>query len=95
VAEYRWHGANVSGNATLMLRWTITVLRRQWPYVRGDADRTAAYWAGLRFWRLFYGRPSVEELRGHIDRREWAPVLRGVRTLLRYHPRGLRNIRSW
>jgi glycosyltransferase involved in cell wall biosynthesis len=95
VAEYRWHGANVSGNATLMLRWTITVLRRQWPYVRGDADRTAAYWAGLRFWRLFYGRQSVEELRGYIYRREWGPVLRGVRTLLRYHPRGLRNIRSW
>jgi SAM-dependent methyltransferase len=92
VAKYRRHGANMSGNATLMLRSLITVLRRQWPYVRGDADRTAAYWAGLRFLHNHYGRRLTTEVQAQVERREWGPVLRGLGTLLRYHREGIPSL---
>ena len=55
VAEYRQHGANVTSNAAVMLEAALTVLRRQWSHVQGNASYEDAYRAGMRFYRGYYG----------------------------------------
>jgi glycosyltransferase involved in cell wall biosynthesis len=92
VAEYRRHSGNMTSNLALMTRQTMKVRRRQWRFVKDDAERTAAYWEGHRHWRQNYGRPLVDQVRAHIGRREWGLVLRGLVALLHYHPRGIRSV---
>src|SRR3712207_1216450 len=43
VAEYRRHEANMTRNTALMLKSEVTVLRRQWKYVRGRKRYKEAY----------------------------------------------------
>jgi glycosyltransferase involved in cell wall biosynthesis len=62
--RYRQHDSNMSRDPVLMLKATLSVLRRERPHVpksyQGD------YRAGLRIWRRFYGEQIIERLR-----REW------------------------
>jgi peptidoglycan/xylan/chitin deacetylase (PgdA/CDA1 family)/GT2 family glycosyltransferase len=83
VAEYRQHGANMSRDSALMLRSAITVLRRQWRFVQGNAQRTAAYSAGLRFWRHCYGRQLAADVRAQMAAGECRRALQGLAVLLR------------
>jgi SAM-dependent methyltransferase len=82
VAEYRRHGSNTTGDAALMLGSVITVLKRQLPYVQGDARR-AAYRAGLRFWYGRYGLPLVVQVLGQAATGEWQQARDGLAVLLR------------
>lgn len=56
VAEYRQHGANMSGNPNLMLDQVLHVLRAQRPHLKGDPARLYAYRRGVRAWQAYYGR---------------------------------------
>ncbi|HOC18381.1 MAG TPA: glycosyltransferase [Vicinamibacterales bacterium] len=90
VAEYRVHDANMSANGLLMLRSTLCVLERQWPYARQRPEHRAAYAEGNRFWRDFYGDRVVEEIRASLKtagRRRRA--VRWALALLRHHPRAV------
>lgn len=89
VAHYRRHAANMSGDASRMLRETLAVLRSQRPFLEGDMASLDAYREGWRTWQDFYGTHLVNEIRGHVAAGEWAAVLRKALTLGRYHPRGL------
>jgi len=42
VSEYRQHGANMSGNPTLMLRSAVAVLRAERRHLRGRSDLQVA-----------------------------------------------------
>lgn len=84
VAAYRRHGDNMSGNATRMLIETERVMQRNRP--RGDAPLMAAWRAGRRQWRDFYGTHLVEEIRAHVHSGDWRPAVRKVATLARWHP---------
>jgi hypothetical protein len=87
VAEYRFHGANMSDNKGLMLASALQVLERQWPYARKNAEYRRAYHAGRRFWREFYGGPLVEEIRAGIKTPHTrAQALWSAAVLLRHHP---------
>lgn len=78
VADYRWHGGNMSRDPRFMLRWALEVLRREQPYAFGDPDRRRAYREGVRWWRDYYAsemrllledgqpRPLDERLRGWL-----------------------------
>ena len=90
VAEYRWHGANMSLNSELMLRTTLHVLGRQREHVRGNAGLEEAYQEGVVFWQRLYGDPLLEELvmRLRTDR-SWRIAAHLLVVLLRYYPRGL------
>ena len=89
VAHYRRHDTNMSGNASLMLRETLAVLRHQRPFLEGDTASLAAYEEGWRMWQDFYGTQLVNEIRAHVAAREWRRAVRKAATLGRYHPRGL------
>lgn len=89
VAHYRQHPANMSRNASRMLRESLAVLRREEPFVRGNAPLKAAYEEGIEGWKDFYGTHLVNEIRAHVRAREWASASRKAVTLGRLHPRGL------
>jgi glycosyltransferase involved in cell wall biosynthesis len=91
VAYYRQHGANMSTNASRMLRETLRVHGRERRYAFANRERLSAFYEGRRRWREFYGTRLVEEIRGHVRGREWRSALRKTATLARYYPAGLRH----
>ena len=91
VSYYRQHGANMSADASRMLRETLRVHGREWPHVIGDPVRLTAFKEGRQRWQEFYGTRLVEEIRRHVRAREWRAATRKAATLARYHPQGLRH----
>jgi glycosyltransferase involved in cell wall biosynthesis len=90
VAEYRRHPANMSGDPALMLRTTLTVLRRQRRYARRSLRDRSAYKEGLLQWRQFYGEHLVERFRAGIHRRgHRLAALMDAARLLHLYPRGV------
>lgn len=89
VAYYRRHKDNMSGNATRMLQESLTVLRRERPFVEGDPALLAAYYEGWKHWRTFYGAEVAQEIRDHVRNRSWTRAARKAAVLGWLHPRGL------
>lgn len=88
VAEYRIRGGSLSGNPALMLESVLRVMQAQRPFATSPTHR-AAWSAGVRFWKSYYGEPLARQLQGCLQRREWRQFLSGARTLARCHPWGL------
>ena len=91
VVEYRVHGSNMSGDHAAMLKMTLRVLRRQRRHLRGDSERRA-YREGRRFWKRYYGEALAASVRSARANRERREALRGMLTLARRHPGGLRTV---
>jgi len=89
VAEYRWHGANMTADPSLMLRSTVTVLRSQREHVKGNKRYEKAYRAGMEAFQEHNGVNLAKDIRALVQEREWAKAARGALTLARYYPRGL------
>ena len=90
VAEYRWHGGNMSRNNALMLGSVLRVLRRQRRHVRGHARYEDAYREGLEFWRRAFGDSLLwETAQGVYSGASWLATMRMLAILLRHYPRGL------
>ena len=89
VAHYRKHDANMSGNASRMLRETLAVLRNQRRFLEGDPASIAAFKEGLRNWQEFYGAHLATEIRQAVRQRRLVDAAKKAAMLGRYHPRGL------
>jgi glycosyltransferase involved in cell wall biosynthesis len=89
VAQYNRHDANMSGDASRMLRETLAVLRAQRPFLEGDVASLEAYREGWLMWQELYGTRLVNEIRSHWTGGEWPQAVRKAVTLGHYHPRGL------
>jgi glycosyltransferase involved in cell wall biosynthesis len=90
VAEYRWHGANMSLDSALMLTTTLQVLGRQREHVRGNAHLEAAYREGVAFWQRLYGDPLLGEVATRVRTgASWSKTARLLLVLLRHYPVGL------
>src|SRR3990167_5883349 len=86
-AEYRIHGGNMTKNAELMLRTTLSVLQSQWKYVKAHEDYIKAYRSGKKFWIQYYGYDLIKQLMTQLcvsGKRIHA--LRAIVTLLQYAP---------
>jgi glycosyltransferase involved in cell wall biosynthesis len=90
VAQYRQHGANMSGDPALMLATTLRVLRSQRAFVQDDPNLRAAYERGLRRWRDFYGERLVERFRVALHDGRTGDAARDAFRLLRLYPGGVR-----
>ncbi|MBD0373704.1 MAG: glycosyltransferase [Pyrinomonadaceae bacterium] len=89
VAEYRAHGSNMSSNSERMMKATLSVHGRQWPFVKGNKRYEQAYRRGRRYWQYRYGEGMVEKVRTNIRTPgQWLEALRGMKMVLRYYPRG-------
>ena len=92
VAEYRWHGGNMSRRRRLMLRTALRCLRSQRRFLRGNPARLAAYSSGVRFWQGHWGDPLLTETLADLrEPRRWGDAMLGLCTLARHYPRGLWN----
>ena len=86
VAEYRQHGGNMSRDYALMMRSSLSVLRSQWEFARGDEKLEYAYGEGIRFWQDYCARGLIRQVKNRLGLREWRNALFGSLTLLRHHP---------
>ena len=89
VADYRWHGSNMTADPALMLRSTVAVLRGQKEYVEGNERYQEAYEEGINLFREHNGMNLAREVRARVRGREPRRALRGTLVLARYYPRGL------
>jgi glycosyltransferase involved in cell wall biosynthesis len=88
VAEYRKHGGNMSGNAALMIRQLLFVMREQRPHLTNRAHHEA-FRAGRRNIREYYGDLLANQIRERLRTRSgWSDTLADVATLIQCHPRG-------
>ena len=89
VVEYRMHGESMIRNSGRMLSTTITVLRSQRRYVKGDRRREVALKNGIRYEQSHWGDPLAERVSEQIEQRRWKEALGEAYLLARYHVRGL------
>jgi hypothetical protein len=89
VADYRWHGGNMTADPALMLRSTVSVLRGQRQHVKGNKRYEEAYEEGIKLFREHNGMNLAKAVRSHVRRRDPGQALRGALVLARYYPRGL------
>jgi len=89
VAEYRWHGENMTADAALMLRSTVAVLRSQREHVKGNEQYEKAYRVGMKAFQEHNGVNLAKDIRSRVEQREWAKAAHGALALARYYPRGL------
>jgi glycosyltransferase involved in cell wall biosynthesis len=66
VAQYRRHPAAMSRNTLNMMRMAILVLHEQRPYLGEHPGATAAYRAGLAFWKVHYGKQLIQDVRADV-----------------------------
>jgi glycosyltransferase involved in cell wall biosynthesis len=86
VAEYRQHNANMSGDAGLMLRTAVEVLRSQQAYVDAEGSLRKAFRVGLRSWILHYGKHLIRQLFVACRHRDLKQALRALAILFHYCP---------
>jgi len=92
VAEHRKHGDNSSGDAARMLKQTLSAVRSQRPYTRGDPDLKRAYKTARKRWKVYYGELLVGQIGESLREREMGKALREIATLARHYPRGLLRV---
>ncbi len=63
IALYRIHQNNMSGNIPLMLSIALSVLKRQKPALKNEAERQA-YKNGLKIWKEYYCEKLYQKLTG-------------------------------
>jgi glycosyltransferase involved in cell wall biosynthesis len=91
VSEYRQHGANMSGNPTLMLRSAVAVLRAERRHLRGRSDLQVACKTGIRFYKKYYGDQLADQVLQLERDHRWAEVLPRFLTLCRHRPDWVRD----
>lgn len=90
IAEYRQHPDNMSRNYGLMLKTTITVLRSQRRFLRGNKRYKQAYKEGINFWQSFYGEEFVDEFRFKLRKpSNRLQAMKDVITLVHYFPKSI------
>ncbi len=92
IAEYRRHAEQTSQKWDLMLESAMTVLRSQWPYVKGRADYERAWREGFHVRQEMYGPPLSWSWVAAVKAGEWRRARRLLRVLLRWYPQGLIDI---
>jgi glycosyltransferase involved in cell wall biosynthesis len=92
VAEYRWHGANTSRQAALMLQTGLRVLRSQWKYVRASRAHRRAYRDGVRGMVEWGGKLVVSDIQTALREGGWRQALRDLWVLSRCDPRGFARV---
>jgi glycosyltransferase involved in cell wall biosynthesis len=89
VAEHREHSDNMSDDAGRMLTQTLTAMRKQRQFVKGDPGRKRAYREGMRYWKRYWGDLLAAQVRQALRQRRFADAMSGIGTLARHRPGAL------
>lgn len=88
IAEYRFHGANMSSDLERMLEGVLGVLDQQKEWVRGDARLRRALRAGRgRAWQSYDGERRLRDLSEYSRAGRWGPATICALALLARYPR--------
>jgi len=82
VADYRWHGGNVSAHSVEMLDWALKVHDMQAGFARNRPETLAAWQNGRRIWKDYYAAETLKSLSG----RRPLETLSGLAFALRLSP---------
>jgi glycosyltransferase involved in cell wall biosynthesis/SAM-dependent methyltransferase len=82
VADYRWHGSNMSSDSSDMLDWVLKVHAKQWRKASERPDTHAAWKHGRKIWKDHYAEETLNNLGGKRP----AELLFGVAAALKASP---------
>lgn len=82
VADYRWHGHNMSANHAEMLQWVLMVHGRQASWAREHPETRSAWQSGRRIWKDYYAEEILKSLSG----RPPLTVLSGLASAMKASP---------
>jgi SAM-dependent methyltransferase len=93
VADYRWHGANMSADFTGMLNWVLRVQGAFAELAREDPARALAFDKGRAIWRAYYSKECLDRIRTERGvARKLASATAAVRASPRFALRRLASI---
>ncbi len=89
VAEYRYHGENVSSASAKMLIGTLHVHSLEWSHIQqtGNREDLIAYECGRSTWIKFFGDRLPYDIIRCVQANNWVAALGNLRLLLNYDPR--------
>ena len=86
IAEYRKHGSNMTGNAPVMMKSIICVLRAQRPLTRQKPHLEPARRQGIARVHRHFTELVITQIHDDIAERRWAAAMSKTWMLLRWHP---------
>jgi glycosyltransferase involved in cell wall biosynthesis len=89
IAEYRKHGSNMTGNAPVMMKSILRVLRRQRELTRRMPHLEPARRQGIARVHGYFTEAVITAIHEDVAARRWKPAISKSWTLLRWHPRVL------
>lgn len=86
IAEYRKHGNNMTGNASVMMKSIISVLHAQRPLTRRRPTLESARRQGIARVHRYFTEIVITQIHDDIVARKWSAALDKTWILLRWHP---------
>jgi glycosyltransferase involved in cell wall biosynthesis/SAM-dependent methyltransferase len=87
VAEYRWHGSNMSSNHREMLGWVLHVHRREGRHASASAETAGDWREGREIWRRYYAEEILRAAKADWSAKAGlAPAARGMMDALAVSP---------
>ena len=86
IAEYRKHGSNMTGNAPVMMKSIIGVLRAHRSLTRSRPHLEPARRQGIARVHNYFTELVITQIHTDIAEHRWAAALEKSWTLLRWHP---------
>jgi glycosyltransferase involved in cell wall biosynthesis len=88
IVEHRMHKGKLTGNAALLLRDSLNMLRQEWDFVRGNKEYELALREGIKATRAYWSRPLILQIIDQFQTHQWTKAVQNLRALIRYHPSG-------
>ncbi|HMU53777.1 MAG TPA: glycosyltransferase [Nitrospira sp.] len=89
VVEYRKHGDNMSNDARVMLKATLTALNNQRRHASQFPNLREAYQAGRRNLKNSYGEPLIMKTYENLKQGEYLEAAQNAYALMRFFPERL------
>lgn len=87
IAEYRHHGANMSGDRAMMLRTALRVLDKQNAHVASHPDWKRARRAGREGWKQYYARGQLAAVQDALaSGKKRSHAVRGLGRMMTFIP---------
>jgi glycosyltransferase involved in cell wall biosynthesis len=88
VAEYRWHGSNMSANYREMLTWVLRVHGREAVHAIASSETASDWRCGRQIWRCYYAGQILDATKANwANGRSLVIIVRGVIQAMTASPR--------
>jgi glycosyltransferase involved in cell wall biosynthesis/SAM-dependent methyltransferase len=101
VADYRWHGKNMSTNHRQMLAWVLRVHRQELAHALKRPETTRDWLKGRKVWRTYYAGQILDALSREAELKDYVRGFLGAAvaspsvTVLHVAKSGIRILKKW